>query len=45
MIRKVKSKWVLYSKSGGGKLGSFSTKKAAVKREKQIVYFKNSNKR
>lgn len=40
MIRKKKSKYVLYSKSGD-KLGEFKTKKAAEKRERQIKYFKH----
>ena len=40
MIRKVKSKYVLYSKSGGRKLGTFQTKSAAMKRERQIQRYK-----
>jgi len=41
MIKKEGSQWVLYSKDGSKKLGSFKTKAAALKREKQINYFKN----
>jgi len=44
MITKRGSKYILYSKSKkGGKrkrLGSFSSKKSARKRERQISYFK-----
>jgi len=41
MIKKEKSKWVLYSKDGKKVLGSFKTKKDAIKRERQIQYFKH----
>lgn len=44
MIRKVKDKYVLYSKDGKKKLGEFKTKEAAQKREKQILFFKNRKK-
>jgi len=40
MIKKSGSKYVLYSKSGKKKLGSFKTKSAAMKRERQVKYFK-----
>jgi len=40
MIRKSGSKYVLYSKSGKKKLGSFKTKSAAKKRERQVKYYK-----
>jgi len=45
MIRKSKSGYTLYSKSGKKKLGSFRTKGAAQRREKQVSRFKHSNKR
>jgi len=41
MIRKQGDKWVLYSKDGSKKLGVFKTKDAALKRERQISYFKH----
>lgn len=44
MIRKLGSKYILKSKSGEKKLGSFPTKKAAEKREHQINYFKHKKK-
>ena len=40
MIKKSGSKYVLYSKSGKKKLGTFKTMKAAMKRERQVGYFK-----
>jgi len=44
MITKSKSGYTLKSKSGEKKLGTFPTKKAAEKREKQINYFKHKKK-
>lgn len=41
MIRKEGSKYVLYSKDGSKKLGTYNTKAEASKREKQIQYFKS----
>ena len=41
MIRKRGEKYILFSKDGKKKLGTFKTKAAAKKREKQILYFKN----
>jgi len=41
MIKKVGNKYVLYSKDGKKKLGTFNTKSAAEKREREIKYFKN----
>jgi len=41
VIKKEGYKWVLYSKDEKKKLGEFKTKKEALKREKQIIYFKN----
>lgn len=41
MIQKKGSKYVLKSKSGNKTLGTFSTKKEAEKRERQILFFKN----
>lgn len=40
MIRKQGNKFVLLSKDGKKKLGTFDTKAAAEKREKQIQRFK-----
>ena len=45
MIRKTKSGYTLYSKSGNKKLGTYKTKGAAQRREKQVSRFKYSNKR
>jgi len=44
MIRKVGRKYILKSKTTGRKLGEFTSKKAALKREKQINYFKHKAK-
>ena len=44
MIKKEKSKYVLYSKDGSKKFGSFDTKEDAKDREKEINYFKHKNK-
>lgn len=44
MIKKAGSKWILYSKDGSKILGRFNTKKAALRREKQIIYFKSRKK-
>lgn len=35
-------KWVLYSRDGSKKLGEFDSKEDAIKREKQIQYFKHT---
>jgi len=40
VLKKEKGKWVLYSRKTHRKLGAFKTKKAAIKRERQIQYFK-----
>lgn len=40
MIRKVKDKYVLYSKDGTKKLFSSTSYAAVVNRERQIQYFK-----
>jgi len=40
MIRKRGNQYILYNKNGTKILGKFKTKKAALKREKQIQYFK-----
>jgi hypothetical protein len=41
MLKYEGSKWVLYSKDGSKKLGEFDTKEDALKRERQIQYFKH----
>lgn len=41
VIKKKGYKWVLYTKDQKKVLGTFRTKKEALKREKQIIYFKN----
>jgi hypothetical protein len=43
MLKREGSKWVLYSKDGSKKLGEFDTKEDALKRERQIQYFKHKN--
>ena len=45
MIRKVGSKYVLYSHDGNKVLGTFASKAEAVKREQQINYFKARGKK
>ena len=44
MIRKEGNKYCLYSKDGSKKLGTFDSKEKAIKREKQIKYFKHRKK-
>ncbi|HLC58987.1 MAG TPA: hypothetical protein VJH34_00505 [archaeon] len=44
MIRKVGSKYILYSKTTHKRLGVFRSKKKAKERERQIQYFKHLNK-
>tara|TARA_Y100000034_G_C6701699_1_gene309480 strand:- start:110 stop:244 length:135 start_codon:yes stop_codon:yes gene_type:complete len=44
MIKKRGYKWILYTKDGKKRLGEFRTKKDALKRERQIIYFKNLKK-
>jgi len=44
MIRKQGNKWVLYSKDGKKKLGTFSSKEELLKRERQISFFKHRKK-
>jgi len=44
MIKKKGWKWVLFSKDGKKVLGEFKTKKDALKRERQVIYFKNLKK-
>ncbi|HLD00692.1 MAG TPA: hypothetical protein VJC39_03020 [Candidatus Nanoarchaeia archaeon] len=41
VLKKEGYKWVLYSKDGQKVLGTFRTKKDALKRERQIIYFKS----
>ena len=41
VIKKERYKWILYTKDGKKVLGTFRTKKDALKRERQIVYFKS----
>lgn len=43
MIIKQRNKFVLYTKDGSKILGIFNTKEAALKREKQIIHFKNKD--
>ena len=46
MIVQKDNKWYLYSKDGKKKLGGpYKTKKEAEDREKQVIYFKNKDKR
>jgi hypothetical protein len=44
MIKKVKDKYVIYSKDGK-KLGEYSSKSEARRRLTQIEYFKNKGKK
>jgi len=44
VIKKSGYKWILYSKDKKKKLGEFRTKKAALKRERQIQFFKHMKK-
>ena len=44
MIKKKTNKWILYTRDGSRILGKFRTKKDALKRERQIIYFKNLKK-
>jgi len=44
VIKKEGYKWVLYTKDGKKILGTFKTKKEALRREKQIQYFKHLKK-
>lgn len=41
IIRKEGNKWVLYTSDGKRKLGTFGTKAEALKRERQIQFFKH----
>lgn len=41
MIRKEGNKYILYSKDGSKKLGTFDTKEGAEARERAILYFKH----
>ena len=45
MIIRQGSKFVLKSKDGSKTLGTFDTKEQAIKREKQINFFKHLDKR
>ena len=40
MITKDGERWILKSKDGSKHLGTFSSKEAALERERQIEYFK-----
>lgn len=41
VIKKKGYLWILYTKDGSRVLGKFRTKKEALHRERQIIYFKN----
>ena len=41
MIKKIKSKYVVLSEKTGRRFGTYKTKKEAVKRLKQIEFFKH----
>lgn len=41
MIKKIKSKYFVLSEKTGRSFGSYKTKKEAVKRLKQVEYFKH----
>ncbi len=42
-IKKKSYKWILYNKDQTKVLGTFRTKKDALHRERQIIYFKNKD--
>lgn len=44
MIKKNGSRWVLFTADGKKKLGTFPSKEAALKRERQIQFFKRKGK-
>jgi hypothetical protein len=44
VLKKEGSEWVLYSHKTHRHLGTFRTKKAALKRKSQIRFFKNKSK-
>ena len=44
MIRKSNNKYTLKSKDGSKNLGTYPTLKEALKRERQVQYFKNKDK-
>ena len=44
MIVKRGNQWILYTKDGSKRLGTFRTKEAALKREKQIKFFEKLGK-
>ena len=44
VIKKKGYKWILYTKDGKKKLGEFKTKTDALKRERQIQFFKHLKK-
>lgn len=41
VIKKKGHEWILYNKDQTKVLGTFRTKKEAVHRERQVIYFKN----
>ena len=44
VIKKQGYKWILFTRDGKRKLGEFRTKKEAIKRERQIQFFKHMKK-
>ena len=44
VLKKEKGKWVLYSRKTHRRLGTFKTKKEALRREGQIQWFKKQKK-
>ena len=44
MIKKEKGRFVLYSKDGKKKLGTFKTRREALMREREILFFKGLKK-
>jgi hypothetical protein len=45
MIRKIKGKYVVLSEKTGRKFGTYASKGAALKRLRQIEFFKHSKKK
>jgi len=45
VLKKKGYQWILYDSTGKKVLGKFRTKKAALKRERQIQYYKHLKKK
>lgn len=45
MIRREGDKYVLYTQNGDRRLGVFKSRAEAVRREREIIYFKHKDKK